>query len=134
MGKKSITINQYNIIGKRVDVDFNKISQEQDLEEILVKNFEIKNEFIEIINSLKKLKRIWFVNCEFNFDIELKNIEILDIEMSSNVIKNLFCKNIKYLYLRNSGYINLDQLKEMDLITLCVEKENVSNLRTNRKF
>ena len=134
MGKKSITINQYNIIGKRVDVDFNKISQEQDLEEILVKNFEIKNEFIEIINSLKKLKRIWFVNCKFNFDIELKNIEILDIEMSSNVVKNLFCKNIKYLYLRNSGYINLEQLKEMDLITLYIEKENVFGLRANREF
>ena len=134
MEKKSITINQYNIVGKKVDVDLNEISREQDLEEILIKNFEIKNEFIEMLNSLKKLRKAWFVNCKFNFDIELKNIEILDIEMSSNVVKNLFCKNIKYLYLRNSGYINLDQLKEIDLITLYVEKENVSGLRTNREF
>ncbi|MBO5349621.1 MAG: hypothetical protein J6A89_07390 [Clostridia bacterium] len=77
--EKFLTINNYNIIGRKTDIDINIIKQYPKLEEIKIKNFDISNELIELLNNLQNLKKIFLVNCTINANKtinENKNIRI----------------------------------------------------------
>lgn len=114
MSKKRITLNQFNIIGKKINVDIKQFNGNTEIEHIIIKNFEIDDSFINILNSMKALRRIWFINCIFINQIQLQNITSLEIE---------HCKNV-----------DIKNINHLDLINLRLENQSVKNLKEIENF
>lgn len=85
MNENTITLNQCNIIGQKIDVDINKIRNNGKLEFVILKNFNITNEIIKVLETLKNLEKVWFVNCNIVEKIKIKNIDNIRIENCGNI-------------------------------------------------
>ena len=85
MDENTITLNQYNILGQKIDVDINKIRNNEKLEYVILKNFNVTNEIMVILETLKNLKKLWFVNCNIIEKIKIKNIDSIRIENCENI-------------------------------------------------
>ena len=101
MDENTITLNQYNILGQKIDVDINKIRNNEKLEYVILKNFNVTNEIMVILETLKNLKKLWFVNCNIIEKIKIKNIDSIRIENCENIFNICYEQNINYLYINN---------------------------------
>lgn len=115
MNENTITLNQYNIIGQKVNVDINKIKNNEKLEFVILKNFNITNEIIKILETLKSLKKIWFINCNMIEAIEIKNIDNIQIENCENIDNISFNKKINYIYINNCKEFDIYTIMNLDL-------------------
>ena len=84
---KKLTLNQFDITGKKQKIDFNEILKYKKLEEVSIKNCEITNETINKINILENIKRITFINCILNITTKLPRTESLRLYNCKNVYK-----------------------------------------------
>ena len=125
---KTLTINQYNIIGEKQEVDFSTVSKYKNLEELFIKNFEITDENINIINSLKNIKRIVLVNCILNITLEMPKVESLRLNNCKNAYKCTFNESTTKLYLENCDRINVKSIENLNLQALRIENTLTENL------
>ena len=134
MTNKEITLNQYNIIGKKENVDLSILKNNIELESILIKNFNIDDKFVKIINTVPKLKKIWFVGCIFDNNIPIKNIEYLKLENCKNINIQIINSSLKELYIIGCKKVDINNIKNKQLTTLCLENEVVKNLSQIEEF
>lgn len=129
-----IIINRVDFFGRKQEVDFKKITNNDKIDSLIMKNFIIQDEIMNKINSCINLKQIWYIDCIFNTNILLKNIEVLKIEDCRIEKAYIFNQSIKRLYLINSGKIDINNIVDIDLITLKIVNESVENLNKIDKF
>lgn len=115
MDENIITLNQYNILGQKIDVDINKIRNNEKLEYVILKNFNVTNEIMVILETLKNLKKLWFVNCNIIEKIKIKNIDSIRIENCENIFNICYEQNINYLYINNCKEFDVNTIVNLDL-------------------
>lgn len=115
MDENTITLNQYNILGQKIDVDINKIRNNEKLEYVILKNFNVTNEIVVILETLKNLKKLWFVNCNIIEKIKIKNIDSIRIENCENIFNICYEQNINYLYINNCKEFDVNTIVNLDL-------------------
>lgn len=115
MDENTITLNQYNILGQKIDVDINKIRNNEKLEYVILKNFNVTNEIMVILETLKNLKKIWFVNCNIIEKIKINNIDSIRIENCENISNICYEQNINYLYINNCKEFDVNTIVNLDL-------------------
>lgn len=115
MDENTITLNQYNILGQKIDVDINKIRNNEKLEYVILKNFNVTNEIMVILETLKNLKKLWFVNCNIIEKIKIKNIDSIRIENCENIFNICYEQNINYLYINNCKEFDVNIIVNLDL-------------------
>lgn len=115
MDENTITLNQYNILGQKIDVDINKIRNNEKLEYVILKKFNVTNEIMVILETLKNLKKIWFVNCNIIEKIKIKNIDSIRIENCENISNICYEQNINYLYINNCKEFDVNTIVNLDL-------------------
>ena len=115
MDENTITLNQYNVLGKKIDVDINKIKNNEKLEYVILKNFNVTNKIMLILETLKNLKKIWFVNCNIIEKIKINNIDSIRIENCENIFNICYEQNINYLYINNCKEFDVNTIVNLDL-------------------
>lgn len=115
MDENTITLNQYNVLGQKIDVDINKIKNNEKLEYIILKNFNVTNKIMLILETLKNLKKIWFVNCNIIEKIKINNIDSIRIENCENISNICYEQNINYLYINNCKEFDVNTIVNLDL-------------------
>ena len=115
MDENTITLNQYNVLGQKIDVDINKIKNNEKLEYVILKNFNVTNKIMLILETLKNLKKIWFVNCNIIEKIKIKNIDSIRIENCENIFNICYEQNINYLYINNCKEFDVNTIVNLDL-------------------
>ncbi len=115
MDENTITLNQYNVLGKKIDVDINKIKNNEKLEYVILKNFNVTNKIMLILETLKNLKKIWFVNCNIIEKIKINNIDSIRIENCENISNICYEQNINYLYINNCKEFDVNTIVNLDL-------------------
>lgn len=83
---KKININRFDINKKINTFDFTDLLYFNSLNEINFYDFEINNELINILFSVKSLSTLSFTNCDFIDDINL-------VFNNINILKINYCKN-----------------------------------------
>ena len=115
MDENTITLNQYNVLGQKIDVDINKIKNNEKLEYVILKNFNVTNKIMLILETLKNLKKIWFVNCNIIEKIKINNIDSIRIENCENISNICYEQNINYLYINNCKEFDVNTIVNLDL-------------------
>ena len=115
MDENTITLNQYNVLGQKIDVDINKIKNNEKLEYVIFKNFNVTNKIMLILETLKNLKKIWFVNCNIIEKIKINNIDSIRIENCENISNICYEQNINYLYINNCKEFDVNTIVNLDL-------------------
>lgn len=129
MNENTITLNQCNIIGQKIDVDINKIRNNGKLEFVILKNFNITNEIIKVLETLKNLEKVWFVNCNIVEKIKIKNIDNIRIENCGNIANINYEKKINYLYINNCKEFDINTIINLDLKGFELEYTIPKNLK-----
>lgn len=136
---KNITLNQYDLSSKKTDVDLKELELLENLENLLLTNFEIDDTIVTILNSKNKLKNLQFTDCKFANSISFKTpFQYFVMDDCENLEESTFpnakiirvigkknfdlqkikeCKNVKKLYLQNCTIINFKAIKEFDNLT-----------------
>ena len=115
MDENTITLNQYNVLGQKIDVDINKIKNNEKLEYVILKNFNVTNKIMLILETLKNIKKVWFVNCNIIEKIKLNNIDSIRIENCENISNICYEQNINYLYINNCKEFDVNTIVNLDL-------------------
>lgn len=115
MDENTITLNQYNVLGQKIDVDINKIKNNEKLEYVILKNFNVTNKIMLILETLKNIKKIWFVNCNIIEKIKINNIDSIRIENCENISNICYEQNINYLYINNCKEFDVNTIVNLDL-------------------
>lgn len=131
--KKFLTLNQYNIIGQKNEIDFNEIKKYEKLEELIIKNYEINDEIFQLIDSLEKLKSVSLINCTIKTTKTLSKIETLELD-NCIIRKSLFSSNIKNLYIQNCSNIDICDFENLNLKSLRIENTKTTNLNKIDEF
>lgn len=129
MNENTITLNQCNIIGQKIDVDINKIRNNEKLKYVILKNFNITNEIIKVLETLKNLEKVWFVNCNIVEKIKIKNIDNIRIENCENIANINYEKKINYLYINNCKEFDINTIINLDLKGFELEYTIPKNLK-----
>ena len=129
MNENTITLNQCNIIGQKIDVDINKIRNNEKLEYVILKNFNITNEIIKVLETLKNLEKVWFVNCNIVEKIKIKNIDNVRIENCENISNINYETKINYLYINNCKEFDINTIINLDLKGFELEYTIPKNLK-----
>ncbi len=129
MDENTITLNQCNIIGQKIDVDINKIRNNEKLKYVILKNFNITNEIIKVLETLKNLEKVWFVNCNIVEKIKIKNIDNIRIENCENIANINYEKKINYLYINNCKEFDINTIINLDLKGFELEYTIPKNLK-----
>ena len=129
MDENTITLNQYNVLGQKIDVDINKIKNNEKLEYVILKNFNVTNKIMLILETLKNLKKIWFVNCNIIEKIKINNIDSIRIENCENISNICYEQNINYLYINNCKEFDVNTIVNLDLKGYEIEYTIPQNLQ-----
>lgn len=129
MFEKTITLNQCNIIGQKIDVDINKIRNNENLEYVILKNFDITNGIIRVLETLKNLEKIWLINCNIIEKIKIQNINNIRIENCENISNISYEKKINYLYINNCKKFDINTIIDLDLKEFELEYTIPQNLQ-----
>ena len=111
---ENISLSNKNFLGNTLNIDLKEISELDELKSLSLKFFEITDEVIESINSLKKLNNIEFYMCEFKTNKKLScNIKSAIIYCCKNLEFEILDEtiNIENLELTNSGIVDLNKLQ-----------------------
>lgn len=126
--KQSLTINALNIVGKKVDVDINILKKYLNLKEVIIKNIEIDNKIIELLNNLKLLEKVFFVNCQINTKIQLNQITRMELAYCKNVKGNILCNNLSRLYIDSCMEVDIKDFLDLKLVSLAITNTIIRNL------
>lgn len=126
--KQSLTIDALNVVGKKVDVDINILKKYPNLKEIIIKNIEIDNKIIELLNNLKLLEKVFFVNCQINTKIQLNQITRMELAYCKNVKENILCDNLSRLYIDSCTKVDIKNFAHLKLISLAITNTIIRNL------
>lgn len=129
MDENTITLNQYNVLGQKIDIDINKIRNNEKLEYVILKNFNVTNKIMLILETLKNIKKIWFVNCNIIEKIKINNIDSIRIENCENISNICYEQNINYLYINNCKEFDVNTIVNLDLKGLELEYTIPKNLQ-----
>lgn len=125
---KSLTLNNYNIVGKKIDVDINIIKENLDIEDIIIKNFVVNDEIITLLNKCKKLNRIVLINCDIKNNIKLKRICILELINCSINNSSIFADSMDHLTIDYCDKIDISYIKNLKIQILKIIDTKVLNL------
>lgn len=125
---KRLTLNQYDILGNRKELYFSQISGVTKLDELVIKNCEIKDDIINKISNLEIINRLVFINCIFDADFDIKNAKSVRFDNCKNIHKCVFEKGIEKLYIENCDYIDVKNIEILNLIALRIENTKTKNL------
>lgn len=150
---KELVLSGVNLDNEKIVCDFEDFTKLVSLESCILEQFDITDEFVLNLNSLKNLTDLTFSHCNFlsnkkieceikrliiaytklnGFDI-LKNFEIVDtlmlIEANDVDLNELIqFKNIKKLCIYNSKVINMERINEFaKLKTLKLDGSEIDN-------
>lgn len=126
--KQSLTINALNIVGKRVDVDVNILKKYPNLKEVIIKNIEIDDKIIQLLNNLKLLERVFFVNCEIDTKIQLNQVTRMELAYCKNVKENILCNNLSRLYIDSCIEVDIKDFMYIKLVSLAITDTIIRNL------
>ena len=114
---EEIKLSNKNFLGNELNINLKEISELENLKSISLKFFDITDEVIDNINSLKKINKIELYMCEFKTTKELNsNITSVTIYCCKNFEQSILNKttNIKSLEITNSGLIDLNELQHLE--------------------
>ncbi len=107
--KKNLVINKYDILGNERYTNLEELKKYDDLEDLIIKNFEIKDEEIDTINRFDNLKRICFINCNFKIkNTTINDVPNIELILCENINKNLLNYVTKELVIENCKGIEFD--------------------------
>ncbi len=129
-----IIINQLDFSGRKQEVNYDIITNNDNIDSAIIRNLKIDNNFIKRINSCSKLKQIWYIDCIFNVSLLPKNIEVLKLDHCNMENSNIFNKSINRLYISNSSKIDINKISHLNLITLKLVNENIENFEKIDNF
>lgn len=131
---ESITLNQFNIVGKRVDVDITKLNEHPDLKEVIIKNFDVDDNFVQVLNNIKNLENLWFINCNFCNNLKINNVTYLRMHNCKNIRWSTINSGINNLDISDGEKINVEDIIGYDLKSLMLRNISVVNLDKIEKF
>lgn len=131
---ESITLNQFNIVGKRVDVDITKLNEHPELKEVIIKNFDVDDKFVQVLNTLKDLQSLWFVNCSFYNNLKISNVTYVRMHNCKNIKWNTINSGIIDLDISDGEKINVEDIINYDLKSLMLKNVPVVNLDKIENF
>lgn len=116
---EDINLSNKNLLGNTLNIDLKEISELDGLKTLSLKFFNITDDIIDSINSLKNLCNIKFYMCEFKTTKELNsNISSIRIYCCKNfqhtILNNTI--NVETLELTNSGLVDLTELQHLEKI------------------
>ena len=117
---ENISLNKKMLNGKENDIELKEIERIPNLKTIVISNFEINSQILEILNNHKKLEIIQFSRCKFREIIPInKNIKYIVIDKCQDFKLNLINNNkivrIIDAKVELSGGENLNRTKELYL-------------------
>jgi len=89
----SLTINRFDINGDFAEVDFTELLQFKSLERLVLKNLIIGMKEFSIIENLYNLKYLKLINCEWNIEDKLRNIELNEIVLDNTEVNPMIFSN-----------------------------------------
>ena len=117
---ENISLNKKKLNGKENDIELKEIEKIPNLKTIVISNFEINNQILEILNNHKKLGIVQFSRCKFREIIPInKNIKYIVIDkcqdfkwdlINNNEIVRIIDAKVEF-----SGRENLNKTKELYL-------------------
>lgn len=131
---KEIIINGAMLFGTDIAKDIDNVVNNDELESIIIKNLQIDNDFIKILNTCKNLRKIWFIGCEINSDIELDNITSITIDRCNPFNYSLLNNNIKELSISFNKEIDISMISHLNLESLKIDNTEVINLKEIENF
>lgn len=135
---KSITLNNLNKNGQKINYNFLDFEYLQNLESLTLNSFQINNEIITLLNTLKHLKTLILNHCSFETDkTVLNNLEYLAITHCTNLNLSIFNRlyNIKILQIINADEININEiLFAKNLENLFIHNSNIKNCSRIKDF
>ena len=127
---KNITINRLGYGEDILKIDYDEMLYFEDLEELNIFNCMINKKAMENITKLKKIKILNIYNSDFvdYIDDMFSNINIERLVISDTVgISKITLKNLKYLELRNIKDIDL-LIKDVDILDISNTEMNIRKL------
>ena len=123
-----MTLNQFNIVGKRIDVDITKLNEHPELSEVIIKNFIVDDTFVKVLNNLKNLQNLWFVNCNFANSLKINNVTYLRLDNCKNIRWNTINIGVSNLDVSDGDKINVEDISGYNLKSLRLRNVSVTNL------
>ena len=123
-----MTLNQFNIVGKRIDVDITKLNEHPELSEVIIKNFIVDDTFVQVLNNLKNLQNLWFVNCNFANSLKINNVTYLRLDNCKNIRWNTINIGVSNLDVSDGDKINVEDISGQNLKSLRLRNVSVTNL------
>lgn len=124
-----IIFSSMSYIESNIKLDISKITNNDQVEKVIIKYYSINNDLIERLNSCKKLTQVWFIGCEINENIILKDVLYLKIDRCKIINHNLFCSNLKKLEISNMEEININDINHLNLNYLKIDNTIVYNIK-----
>ncbi len=128
MEAKSLTLNGYNIAGKRIDVDINIIKENSDIEDIIIKNFKIDDAIISLLNKCEFLNRVVLINCNININIKLERVSVLELINCNIENSNIFADTIDHLTVDCCDKFDISYIESLQIQILKVMYTKINNL------
>lgn len=125
---KSLTLNKYNIVGKKINVDINIIKENRDIEDIIIKNFTIDDNIISLLNMCENLNRVVLINCNIKNDIKLTKGSILELINCSIKNSNIFAGTIDYLTIDCCDKLDISYIESLPIQSLKIRYTKINNL------
>ena len=127
---KSILLNENNIDNSKNIYTFSDFNNLRYLEEITLNKFNIDDECINKINSLKGLKTIIFNNCLWNNTTKIK-LDIQSVIITNSKFPDMLLENYKEILkatLIGIKELDLNYISDMiDIEELCIYNSNIKN-------
>ena len=123
-----MTLNQFNIVGKRIDVDITKLNEHPELSEVIIKNFIVDDTFVQVLNNLKNLQNLSFVNCNFANSLKINNVTYLRLDNCKNIRWNTINIGVSNLDVSDGDKINVEDISGYNLKSLRLRNVSVTNL------
>ena len=113
---KKIVLSGQNFDGEKIICDFNDFIYLKNLESCTLEFFDITDEIISILESLKNLNTLTLNHCKFVVN-EIKNASISTLIIShvdtSNVPKLIECGNLETIQFISTGIVDITNFTEL---------------------
>lgn len=125
---KKIVLNQFDIFGKKINIDLSELDKLNNVEELFIKNFKIDNEIFSKISKIEKIYKLVFINCIIDGNFEIKNVESIKFDNCKNIHNCILGKQIKRLYVEDCDYIDLKDIENLNLNTFKIKNTLAKSL------
>lgn len=110
---EELNLTNKNFLGNTLNINLEEIVELEELKTLSIKFFDITDEVIDSINTLKKLCKIEFYMCDFKTNKVINgNIRDVTIYCCKGFKQNILndCINLEILELTNSGITDVNDL------------------------